>query len=193
MAAGQSIALNGSGSDPDGDALTFAWDLDGDLLYETSGQHPTFSAAGLPPGTVRTVRVSVIDPSGAYGLASTTIIVTGGGAPPFPTLAPSACSPRPLINLQVDPAGGRLRVTVSTSTDTATPGNHLTGIQFGTAPNTVAEDTSGQSPPPSRPTGATSYQFFVRRTGPGGVSLPFTVSDTCGPWPSFAGGGPSAF
>jgi hypothetical protein len=158
--------------------------LNTDLVYETNGQNPLFSAAGLPGGTVRTVRVRVSDTDGAYGLAAATVTVT----------ASAACAPRPRVSVQVAAAGGgRLRVTIGTSTEPATPGNHLTGIQFGTAPNAVAEDAGHQTPPPQPPAGATSYQFFVRRTGPGGVTLPFTVSDTCGPWSSFAGGGPSAF
>jgi PKD repeat protein len=36
--------LAGSGSDLDGDPLTFTWDLNNDGVFETSGQYPTFSA-----------------------------------------------------------------------------------------------------------------------------------------------------
>lgn len=42
--------------------------------------------------------------------------------------------------------------------------------------------------------GATSYTFTVRRVTSGqGVQVPFTVVDACGSWPTFAGGGPTAF
>jgi hypothetical protein len=43
-------------------------------------------------------------------------------------------------------------------------------------------------------TGITSQQFFVRRTNAGVAStVPLTVTDVCGAWPTFVGGGPSAF
>ena len=35
--------------------------------------------------------------------------------------------------------------------------------------------------------------FVLRRTGPSAVTLPFTVADACGDWPTFVGGGPTAF
>src|SRR5262249_3563903 len=73
---GGSVTLNGSGSDPEGSALDFAWDLDGDQIYETAGQNPTVSTSGLAPGT-HTVRVRAADSRGGYGLASTTLTVTG--------------------------------------------------------------------------------------------------------------------
>ena len=46
---GGTITLNGSGTDPAGaaDPLTFAWDLDNNGSFETSGASPVFGAAGL--------------------------------------------------------------------------------------------------------------------------------------------------
>lgn len=64
-AEGGSTDLDGSGSsDPDGDALTHHWDMDGDGTFETPGSGPTFSAATLDDG-VYPVRLRVCDPSGA--------------------------------------------------------------------------------------------------------------------------------
>jgi hypothetical protein len=70
-----------SGTDPEGAALSYARDLNNDLLYETTGQNVTFSAAGKPPG-VYPVRVRAVDPFGAYAVAQTTVTVTGPGACP---------------------------------------------------------------------------------------------------------------
>ena len=41
---GQTVALSATGSDPDGTAVTFAWDLNNDNVFETPGQTATFSA-----------------------------------------------------------------------------------------------------------------------------------------------------
>ncbi len=42
---GASVQLTATGTDPNGDALTYDWDLDGNGSYETPGQTVTFSAA----------------------------------------------------------------------------------------------------------------------------------------------------
>jgi hypothetical protein len=42
--------------------------------------------------------------------------------------------------------------------------------------------------------GTTTYQFFVRQASPSsGATVPLTVTDTCGDWPTLVGGGPHAF
>ena len=46
VAEGGSVDVSATGSDPDGDALTYAWDLDNNGSFETPGQSATFSAAG---------------------------------------------------------------------------------------------------------------------------------------------------
>jgi hypothetical protein len=39
--------VSATGSQPDGQALTYRWDLDDNGTFETLGQSVTFSAAGL--------------------------------------------------------------------------------------------------------------------------------------------------
>lgn len=75
---GGSIILVGGGNDPDGDALSYAWDLDNNGTFETSGPNPTFSTAGRDGPFTQSVVLKVNDPSGAYALASTTVTITNG-------------------------------------------------------------------------------------------------------------------
>jgi len=115
----------------------------------------------------------------------------------FGTTPPAnTCSPRPPVQVTSAPDGaGHLRVTV-TATGLGTP---LSALHFGTATNAQI-DAPGAPPGASgpfdvaTPAGATSYTFVVRRATAGqGVQVPFTVADACGNWPTFVGGGPSAF
>jgi hypothetical protein len=68
---GQSVTLSGTGSDPEGDALSYSWDLDGDGVYETQGAKP---AASFMRGA-RKVGLRVSDPAGATFTTTKTIDV----------------------------------------------------------------------------------------------------------------------
>jgi glucose/arabinose dehydrogenase len=69
-------------SDPDGDTLTYAWDLDGDGAFDDStASRPTYIYN--QQGTYR-VQLRVTDPQGASGTASLTISV--GNTPPTATI-----------------------------------------------------------------------------------------------------------
>ncbi len=58
---GGTITLSATGSDPDGDPLTFAWDLDGNGTFESDGSSVPFSAAALDGPTARAIAVQVSD------------------------------------------------------------------------------------------------------------------------------------
>jgi hypothetical protein len=58
---GGSITVTASGSDLEGGPLAFAWDLDNNGSFETSGQSVPFSAAALDGPSSRTIRVQVTD------------------------------------------------------------------------------------------------------------------------------------
>ena len=78
-AAPLSVAFNGTASnDPDGDALTYAWDLDGDGAFDDATA-ATASFTYNQPGTY-TATLQVTDPSGATGTSSVTI--SAGNTPP---------------------------------------------------------------------------------------------------------------
>jgi hypothetical protein len=116
------------------------------------------------------------------------------------TPAPPACAPRPNVGVAVTPASGnRLQVTVTANTNAGSATNTLVSLAFGTLDNAVVDIVGGQSNVTSNQTitlgsGVTSQQFFVRRTTAGVAStVPLVVTDLCGGWPTFVGGGPSAF
>ena len=78
-AAPLTVAFDGTASnDPDGDALTYAWDLDGDGAFDDATA-ATASFTYTQPGTY-TATLRVTDPSGATGTSSVTI--SAGNTPP---------------------------------------------------------------------------------------------------------------
>jgi PKD repeat protein len=85
------VQFTGSGSsDPDGDALSYSWDLNGDGTYgDSTAANPsfTYTSAGTYSVTLR-----VTDARGASSTsAPVTITVGGGNTPPTPVIdAPSA-------------------------------------------------------------------------------------------------------
>lgn len=96
--------------------------------------------------------------------------------------APVVCSPRPRVQVHTSNLGsGRLQVNLTTSGE----GNTIRVVRAG-APQNAA--LVGQ--PVLNGAQAT---LVVQRTGSGYVTLPVTVTDGCGDWSTFVGGGPSAF
>jgi uncharacterized repeat protein (TIGR01451 family) len=126
----------------------------------------------------------------------------GGGPSPTPTSPPTAtsvvtaCQPRAAIGVSsVDNGDGRLRVTVTAGG----AGNTLQTISFTTdsqfVPNALIEaGTTGRQAPFSVTPNSASYTFYVRRVNAGqAATVPFTVQDGCGSWPTFVGGGAAAW
>ena len=71
---GSSIPLTAIGSDPNGDALTYAWDLDNNGSFETSGQSVSFSSTTDGPLTPA-VKVRATDPGGLFAVATVSVSI----------------------------------------------------------------------------------------------------------------------
>lgn len=72
---GSAVTVNGSGStDPDGDALTFAWDLDNDGSHDDA-TGPTASFFGVDGPSTHTVGLKVCDEEDACTSSTTTVQV----------------------------------------------------------------------------------------------------------------------
>jgi predicted extracellular nuclease len=73
---GSSITVAASGTDANGDTLTYAWDLDNNGSFESAGQTATFTApAGSAPSSP-TIRVQVSDPLGLTAIDTATVRIT---------------------------------------------------------------------------------------------------------------------
>ncbi|MCC6174614.1 MAG: right-handed parallel beta-helix repeat-containing protein [Chloroflexi bacterium] len=111
----------------------------------------------------------------------------------------TACSPRPQITVATQAiGGGRLQVTVSATSDTANPGNVLKTIQFSRPAQNATVEIPGQASvgtsPITFPAGTRQMVFVIKQTTPNQpATVPFTVTDNCGTWDSFAGAGASGF
>ena len=70
---GGSVTVAATGSDPDGDAITYAWDLDNNGSFETAGQSAVFHAGDGP--ATQTVSVQATDSTGATATSSATVTV----------------------------------------------------------------------------------------------------------------------
>jgi glucose/arabinose dehydrogenase len=97
------VTLDGSrSSDPDGDALTYAWDLDNDGAYDdATGRvvHTTFTSAG-----VAYVRLRVRDPDGLSG-RSGPVPLYPGDTPPRPVIDAPLPSHLWFVGERIDLAG----------------------------------------------------------------------------------------
>jgi 2',3'-cyclic-nucleotide 2'-phosphodiesterase (5'-nucleotidase family) len=71
---GSTVTLNATGSDINGNSLTYAWDLDNNGSFETPGQNVAFSAPLTAPSTY-TVKVQGTDVGGLTTVSQTTIAV----------------------------------------------------------------------------------------------------------------------
>jgi subtilisin family serine protease len=115
-----------------------------------------------------------------------------------PPAASINCTPRPSVTVQTAVSNGRLSATVTVSGT----GNNLLSIVFGNGTrvpvNALLDLPDGRTgltgtPTFTAPSGATTATFFVRRQVSGNQTfVPFVVTDRCGTWGTFVGGGTGA-
>jgi glucose/arabinose dehydrogenase/PKD repeat protein len=90
----------GGSTDPDGDALHYDWDLDGDgQLDDSTAVSPTFT---YTTAGVRTVRLRVTDTHGETGTATVTVTV---GGPPTVTISEPAATLHWVVGDEIHFAG----------------------------------------------------------------------------------------
>jgi len=103
---GGQVTVSGTGSDPDSDPLTYAWDLDNNGTFETSGQNVTFSAADRDGPDTQTVVLQVCDDKAACATSSATVTITN--------VAPVVSNDRPAQDVHV---GDAIAVVTVSATD----------------------------------------------------------------------------
>src|SRR5262249_49714326 len=112
-----SVGVSATGSDPEGGAVSFAWDLDDNGSFETPGQDATFSAATIDGPATKTIRVRGTDADGQSTIAMTTVHVAN--VPPTGAFHAPASSP----------AGSPFTLSVTNATD-ATPADVAAGFAY---------------------------------------------------------------
>jgi hypothetical protein len=145
------------------------------------------------------VTSSAPDPSLVNNTAAQITTVHAGLVSPEPP-ALAACTPRPNLRTTVVPgAPGTLNVTLTGGANPSLLPVGLHEIRFGTFTNGVVDFAGGPTGLTGNvtvPVAADAVQatFVVRRVAAGAaVTVPFTVADECGDFPTFVGGGPNAF
>ncbi|RPI78088.1 MAG: PKD domain-containing protein, partial [Desulfobacteraceae bacterium] len=88
VSEGNIVMLSAAAVDPEGGLLSYAWDLDQDNVFETSGQTVAYTALDGPSSL--TLRVQVTDDGGLSTLASVLITIQNSAPAIGPIQAPAA-------------------------------------------------------------------------------------------------------
>src|SRR5262249_32147300 len=113
--AGNSLALNGSAVDPDGDTLSYSWDVNGDGTYgDVTGANPTLSWAQL----------NALGIAGAGAITNVSVQVSDGNTPAI-TSGPTTLTINPALSIGAQPASATIDVgqshTLSVTAADGTP------------------------------------------------------------------------
>ena len=157
---GSYCLVTADGSDPDGDALTFAWDLDNDGAFETPGQSATFSAGELGGPSTHTIVVQVMDTGGLWATDQTTVEVLN--------IAPTVGE----ITAPVDPVEVNTAISVSANfSDPGTSDTHTAICDWGddNTSEGIVDETGGS--------GSVSGNYIYTTAGVYTVKLTVTDDD----------------
>jgi YVTN family beta-propeller protein len=106
------------------------------------------------------------------------------------------CVPRPRVQTAVATGGGTLQIQVQGTPLTTQEPDPVRSLRFGTLQNakvTVNGQPIASGETFTAPAGSTAVAFSVERITPGQpTTVPFTVTDGCGEWQTFVGGGAGA-
>ncbi len=78
----QTVTLSGSGSDPDGDPITYSWSCSGGSLSSSQIAQPVFTAPGVSRDTSYTCTLVIADNKGASASDSLVVMVRNHNSPP---------------------------------------------------------------------------------------------------------------
>jgi uncharacterized delta-60 repeat protein len=164
--AGAPVTFDAGGSsDPEGEALRFAFDLDGDGSYEFDGGGNPLALRSFPAAGSYTVGVRVTDPRGASATAAHSIAVSAAQQPvPQPVLSQQGVARpvRGIIRIRLPGTKKFVRITELT----AIPNGTEIDARRGRVLLTVLHDASG------RLDGAEFYAGrFIFRQGRGAVPI----------------------
>jgi hypothetical protein len=170
-----------------------------------AGQTKTYQVswpvlASDEPGTYH-VQVGVFTPSWVseltYNSDAAQVTVTS----PAPVVCPNPAN-RPKVSVTSRPLGnGRLEATIRAQTNASTPTNSLSSVRLTKIDNAAVQlngSAASVGPAILLPSGAQQATLVVTRQAPGqnpskATTVTFVVTDACGEWPTFVGGGPGAF
>ena len=155
------VQLHGSATDPDGDAVTYAWDLDNNGTFETTGQNPVFSAVTRDGPDTQPISLKVCDVDAFCTTVGTTVSITN--------VAPTISS---VTNNGPAAIGAPAQITVAAS-DVAGPIRDPLRYEFDCDNNGIYE-MAAQPASTTSCTFATSGFHAVRvrvNDGDGGVAL----------------------
>lgn len=133
---GGSMQVSATGNDPENGSLTYAWDLDNNGSFETSGQSVNFSAANLDGPSNHTIAVQVTDDGNLSATDQATVNILN--------VAPTVGT----ITTTVDPVQVNTSINASASfTDPGTPDTHTAVWDWGdgTTSGTVTESNGSGS------------------------------------------------
>ncbi len=201
--SGGSFSREGTIGQPDAGTLTGGgFTLQGGF-WPAADSTPTPTATSTPTATL-TPTATAMPTRTSTPPATATSTPTAAGTPTA-TPTPVACTPRPNVSVATANNGDRrLRVTITANTNPgASPPNQVQAIQFTALDNATVQ----LAPQPGIPSAesvttprtvtlspaAASVTLFVSRVNAGAATVRAVVTDGCGPWPTFFGGGPSAF